>query len=369
MADMFFKAAQGFDIYGAGPVANSYPFNVYSNTGTASIVSAAGAFGGNALELYGTSTTLQNMLDLSIPSTAKLQRTASQSGIVTVSCWVNVSTAINGLNAQTILGLGTSASAGYAYPVLGLTTSAGSVSLVMPTVFNQLTNAPFLFPIAYGTNYFVSLRFAWYNSLMFAAYYINGQPVYSQQITWTADNFSGTYLLDRLKFYGASSARIYIDDYLAQLVSNNDSDWPVISGNPTTNSIPLVPVAQIYPMTATGNGDTDQWTTSDSGATPNWQAATDPTGSKYVRATDSAQTDLYTWTAPGSANGIMGVVYTGTSVQSTNITPQQKVGSTQATMKRVQTGANRFIGISEDDGTNPWTVASIAAAQFGQESV
>lgn len=369
MADMFFKAAQGFDIYSAGPVANNYPFFTFSGTGTANITSAAGQFGGNALELNGTSTTNTNMLDLAVPSTAKLQRVTGQSGIVSVSMWIDVATAINGLTNQPIVALGSSASQGYAYPIVGLTTSSGAVNLVFPTVFNQLSNAPFLFPVSLATYYFLSLRFAWYNSNIFASYYINNQLVYGQQLSWTADNFAGTFLMDRVKFYGSSSAKVYLDDMVVQLTSNNDADWPVLSGNPSTNSIPLVPVTEIYNMTPTGNGDTDQWTTSDSGATPNWQAATDPTGSKYVRATDSAQTDLYTWTAPAAANGIMGVVYTGSSVQPVNIKPQTKVGTTQTAMKRIQNGANRFIGIAEDDGTNPWTVASIAAAQFGQESV
>lgn len=368
MAATFIKAAQGYDIYSAGAVANNYPWNVYSGTGTANIVAGAGEFGGNALELYGTNTSNVNCLDLSIPSTAKLQRSASQSGIVSVNTWINVQTAINGLNAQTLFGLGSSASQGYSYPLVGLSTSAGAANLTFPTVFNQLSNAPFLFPISLTAYYFLSLRFAWYNSTIFGTYYINNVQVYSQQLSWTADNFAGTFLLDRLKFYGSSTAKIDYDDTIVQLVSNNDADWPVTTGNPTTSTIPGVPAAQIYNMTPTANGDTDQWVTSDNGTTPNWQAATDSTGSKYVRATDSNQTDLYKWTAPAQANGILGVVYTGTSAQSVNIQPQQKVGTTQTTMKRVQSGANRFIGISEDDGTNPWTVASIGAAQFGQES-
>lgn len=366
--DAFIKAGQGFDIYGAGALANNYPWSVYSNTGAANIVAGNGVYGGKSLELTGTSTTNANPLDLAFPSTGKLQRVTGQSGIITVNTWLSVATAISGLTAQSILGLGSSASQGYSYPIVGITTSSGASNLVFPTVFNQLNNAPFLFPISLASYYFLSLRFAWYNSNIFATYYINNVQVLSQQLTWTGDNFAGSFLVDRLKFYGASTMRTDFDDLVIQSTSNNDTDWPITSGNPATNSIPLVPPTQIYNVTATGNGDTDQWTTSDNGVTPNWQAATDATGAKYVKASDVNQTDLYTWSAPAGIAGVLGVVYTASSAQALNILPAYKAGSTTGAFHRVQSGASRVIGISENDGTNPWTSASINAAQFGQES-
>lgn len=360
----FMKAAEGYNIYPTGPLTTNYPWTVYPGTTSASIVATAGTDGLNCLQLANTSVTNTNVADYSIPSTAKLQRVVGQSGVVGVNFWLNTAAATSGLNAQTIMALGCSSSSGYAYPIVALSTSSGAYNLAFPTIFNQLSNSPFLFPISLANYYFISIRFAWYDSNIFGAYFINGQQLFNQQLTWTADNFGGTYLLDRIKYYAASTVTPNIDDSVFQLVSNNDADWPVISGNPSVNSIDLIPPTRIYSASATGNGAVNQWTATD-GTTPNYQAAT---GSVGVRATDTGLTDLYQWNVSASATGVVGVVAKTSSTQNLNIAPQKRVGTTQSPMGTLNSGSARVIAISESDGTNPWTATSINAAQFGLES-
>jgi hypothetical protein len=186
-------------------------------------------------------------------------------------------------------------------------------------------------------------------------------------LTWGANNFSAGQFANRLKFYVSTNVDWKIDDLCLRTVSGADSNYDG-TVPPAVDDINALTPRRIYVFDPVANGDTTQWTASD-GTTPNYQAATDPTGAKYVVANAAGLTDLYKFQAPAGATptGITAVSYRGSSTKSGLIQPVKKVGSTTSNVK-TNSGPNRFIGFSETDGTSAWTEASIEAAAFGQTS-
>jgi hypothetical protein len=107
--------------------------------------------------------------------------------------------------------------------------------------------------------------------------------------------------------------------------------------------------------------------TSDSGE-PNYQAATDPTGTKYVAADATNLTDLYKWQLP-PVDDIKAVVMRGASTRYQNVQASYKTPTGSITQfKKNVSNPSEYLSVCENDGTDQWTTASIQAAEFGQTS-
>jgi hypothetical protein len=376
----FIAAQEGFDIYGSGNIPANYPWFVTDATKQGQINASAGAFGGCALTFpsSGAGSSLASGFEYQFPSTMSMIRGNTANGgkgAFAINGWLNISTMSAG--SGTLLSLGTAGVPGSFYPLLNISnTSAGGTNLQFITNINSPTSAPYNFNIQLNTYYWVQMQFAYYSpsstasaAVLTASYTINGAPLLTDTVlTWSADAFSGSQLANRLKFYASNFISYLWDDIVIQAVSNNDTNWPLGAGvNPTPETVPAISARRIYALTATGNGSLTQMAVS--GGEPNWQAATDPTGStNYVTATDVGQTDLYKWNAPAMSD-IRAVSIRGNSNRYQNLNGSFKT-SAGGTLTQMPTnnGASRYIGIAETDGTNAWTTASINAAEFGQTS-
>ncbi len=361
----FIKAAEGFDIYPAGALTNNYPWSSV-NSVNQTIAASTGAFGGNALS-FTTGTNLF-LADYSFPGTGQPRNAQGTSGVVTWSGWVNIGTPVAQATAQVLVGLGSLSSPGSSGNVLGLLglsfSTAAGLSLVFPTTLNALATSPFSFAITANTYYWVTVTIAFAQALPPKAIYtINGNIVFNANLAYTADLFAAGALANTIKLARTAIGPWLLDDMVVQSVSDADSNWPGNPYNPLYT--PQLQPRRISNGVAVGNGPTVQMTPSVS--VPNFQAATDPTGGEFVTATDIAQTDLYKWTGTGVTD-VSAIVYKGTSNRWTNVVPQQSVGGVQTPLPLVTSASARFIGITENDGTNKWTATSIAAGFFGQES-
>ncbi len=276
----------------------------------------------------------------------------------------------------TLLGLGTAGVPGSVYPLLNISnTTAGGVNLQFVTNINSPTSAPYNFNIQLNTYYWVQLQFAYHSpsstataAVLQATYTINGTTLQTDiPVTWSADVFSGTQVANRLKFYCSNFIQYFVDDLMIQAASGADANWPLAAGTyPTPETAPAISARRLYALTATANGSLTQMTPS--GSEPNWQSATDPTGANYVTATATGQTDTYKWTAPAMSD-IRAVTIRGNSNRYQNLNGTFKTSSTSGvTQMTTSNGPSRYIGVAETDGTNPWTTASINAAEFGQTS-
>lgn len=375
----FLAGAEGFDIYPTGNIAASYPWFVTDATRQGQINTSAGAFGGSALTfpMTGLSGTLASGFEYQFPTSMVMTRgntAAGGKGAFSINGWLNIGSMTTG--SGTLIGLGTSSASGVVYPLLNvMQSSSAGTNLQFITNINSPTSAPYNFNIQLNTYYWVSLQFAYYSTsasqssaVLQATYTINGTTVQQDiPVTWGGDVFTIAQLANRIKFYSSNFITWYMDDMVIQAVSNADLNWPLSGGvNPTPETLPQITARRIYTATASSNGSLSQWTPS--GAEPNWQSATDSSGANYVTATDVALTDTYKWSAPSVAD-VRGVVVRGGSNRYQNVTGSFKTSS-GATLTQMPTsnGPSRFIGIAENDGTNAWTQASIAAGEFGQTS-
>jgi len=369
------RAQEGFDLYTAGVISSTnYPWYVSSAPLAGVITAGGGVFGGNSMNFSGGPGTSASGFERAIPSVARLYNDGAGSLAASRSLWgfgfwFNATRMVNGSNM--LLGLGTSAVAGNAYQFFGYQQVSGAPSLVFPSNITSPLSSPYLYPIVADAWYWVDIMFAInaFNANTWRATYLVDSNVVQSDValTWGSNNFASGNLANRLKFYVASNIDYKIDDLVIRTANGSDADW-VGSTPPVLADINALPARRIYSFPATANGSVNQWASSD-GTTPNYQAATDPTGAKYVVADSAGLQDLYKWNAPGGTTptGITAISYRGASTKSALIQPIKKVGSTISNMK-VDSGPNRFFAVSENDGTNPWTQASIEAAEFGQQS-
>jgi len=375
----FIAAAEGFDIYPNGALAGNHPWYVTDATRQGQINSSAGAFGGAALTfpVSGLTASLVSGFEYQFPSTMQMIRgntTTAGKAAFAVNGWLNVATMSAG--SGTLLALGTAGVPGSFYPLLNISNStSGGTNLQFPTNINSPTSAPYNFNIQLNTQYWIQLAFSFYSAsatassaVLQATYTINGTALQQDiPVTWSADVFTTGQIANRLKFYASNFISYFWDDLVIQSVSGADASWPLGAGvNPTPEAVPSMSARRIYAIPATGNGSVTQWTPS--GAQPNWQSATDPTGANFVTASAAAQTDTYKWNAPAISDARC-VVVRGTSNRYQNINASYKTSAgSGVTSMLTSNGPSRYIGIAETDGTNPWTTASINAGEFGQTS-
>ncbi len=379
MAEQFIASAEGFDIYPSGPVASSFPWYITNTALNAQINSTAGAFGGSALTLptTGAPASLTSGTEYQFPSTMSPVRgntTEGGAGVFSVSGWLNVSAISAG--SGTLLGLGSSLAPGVAYPLLNISQSpTAGINLQFITNINSPSSAPYNYSIQLNTYYWVTMSFAYYSTntnassgTVLATYTINGGTILQDQpVTWSSDLFATGTVANRLKFYGSNFISYFWDDIVVQAVSSADATWPLAGGAyPTPETIPNMSARRIYAIPANANGSVTQWTPS--GSEPNWQSATDTTGTNFVTATAVGQTDTYKWECP-STTDVRAVVMRGTANRYQNIVGTFKTSSTSGQTNMATTnGPSRYIGVAETDGSNPWTTTSINAGEFGQTS-
>lgn len=367
----FLRTAEGFDIYSSGNIATTnFPWYVVDATRTGNVTSAGGVFGGNALVFSGGTTTSTNGLDYQYATTANPSSSATSAGTKAMfgfGFWFNATAATAG-TTQVLLQLGSSTTTGQ-YSMLGYTYAAGNLSLIFPTN-TTFTTSPFSYPILTNAWYWIDIRWVVNSSpaSWTYSYRVNDVEVATGTLTWGSNLIAAGNPWNRFRFNTNSQINYRIDDMVIRAVSNADTDYAIAGGTPALTDIPFMTARRIYAASATGNGTQNDWASSDGGTTPNWQAATDPTGVKYVVASDVNQTDLYKWSVSGSPTDIQGVVYRGASQKFSSVQPVKKVGSTVSNMT-VGSGANRFIAVAENDGSSAWTSSSIAAAEFGQKSI
>ncbi len=365
-APQFLAGAEGFDIYAAGVIGAAFPWYVDNASFAGAITASVGAFGGNALKFAVAASNTAGM-EYQFPSTMQVMRslgTAGGSGAFGVCGWISLGTATGTVATDILMAIGTSALSTELYPLIGQSYSVASgLQLVFPSTVVNLTTTPNVFAVTPNTYYWVGVYFSYSpTGVMKMTVTINGATVFTDlTITWAADQFVAGQIVNRLKLYSGVVASWMIDDMIIQAVSSADTLYP--GGTPTPETIPQFSPRQISLATATGNGTVNQWAAS--GAEPNWQSATDPTGVNYVVASAANQSDRYKWTT--SASDIKAVIYKGKSNRYAQVSPVSYNGTTQTTMATTN-GPSEFIGISENDGTNLWTAASIGSGEFGQIS-
>ncbi|QRE00314.1 hypothetical protein [Burkholderia phage BCSR5] len=372
-ARQFVVAAESFDIYSNGNLSTDYPWFITNAALTPQININAGAFNQGALTMptVGAPAALTSGAEYQFPSTMQLLRGSTLAGtksLFAFSGWLNVNNMGNGNG--TLLGLGSTLNSGVAYPLLNISQSATSgLNLQFVTNINSPTSTPFNFNLALNTYYWITLAFSFEGTAagsgsLKASYFVNDTPLLqNQQIAWTSDIFIQGQPANRLKLYGANFINYFWDDWVIQCVSSADPEWPA----PATvqpDVLPHIPARHIQVYSAVGPGSHAEWQ-SDAGE-PNWQAATDPTGLKYVVANDLGLRDTYKWSGP-AMNDIRGVVLRSASQRYQNVIgvsqPQGATDVKQPT--KVGNGPSHAISVLEDDGTNQWTSATLAAAEFG----
>jgi hypothetical protein len=363
-APQFLAAAEGFDKYTTGALGSNWPWATTNTAYQGTVTASAGAFTGNALA-FPTAAANTSGMTYQFPSTMQFMRSLAAvggSGAFGVSGWVSLgASAAQGTN--TLLGLGSANAGAAVFALLGQTySSGGGLALVFPSTTVNLTTAPYSFAVTPNTYYWVGLYFAYKpTGALTATYCVNGVPIFTDvTVAFASDIFTAGNIANQLKLYAGPVGTWTLDDLIVQNVSSADALWP---GTATPETIPQFSPRHITMATITGNGTLNQWVAS--GSEPNYQSVTDPTGANSVTANAVSLTDRYKWST--SAVDIKGVVYRGASTRYANISPVQLVGSTQTVMN-TNTGASEYIGVSENDGTNLWTAASIAAGEFGQTS-
>jgi hypothetical protein len=364
----FVVAAEGMDDYAAGAIGNVFPWFQTNSAAAGQIVADAGAFGTNALS-FTAGAVNQSGMELQFPSTMQVlrnQSAAGGTGAFGVSCWIEIGTPVVSNDTDILLAIGPSSAESEALPILGLTNSSGSgLSLVLPSTTANLTTSPHLLSVSPNTYVWIGVYFSYKpTGVLTATMCLAGSGIFQDvSVTFSTDIFSAGQLINRLKFYQAVTGPWSVDDVCVQAVSSADAIWPAPSSL-APELIPQWTPRQISFATATGNGSVDQMTPS--GSEPNYQSATDQTGANYVTATAINQVDVYTFST--AASDIKAVIYRGASTKYNNLSAVQNVSGTTSVMGVTEAGPNEFIGISENDGTNAWTDASIAAAGFGQTS-
>ncbi len=361
----YLAGIEGFDAYVSGAFSSSnYPWTVYNTTYTGSISGTTGAFGTNSLA-FAVNSANGSGLCYQFPSTMSPIKAGTVSQVFSWNGWISVGSTSN-VATDTLLALcssSTPSSGGFA--ILGLSySSTTGLNLLFPSTLAAITTSPYTYAIAPNTYYWVSIIISIVPGTVTATYAIGGTNFQTAVgITWPADYFTTGQIANMIRFCSPRVATVNYDDMVVQAVSSSDSSWP--GGTISPSTIPQFQPQKVTNAIPVSNGSIIQW--SASGSEPNYQSATDITGANTVLATATSETDLYNWTAVGVTN-VKALCYRGNSTRYGNITPQKYVSSVQSAFQTVTFAPSRFVALSENDGTNAWTAASIAAASFGQES-
>lgn len=376
------KAAEGYDIYPDGVMVTDWPWTAVGTTTTPQIVSGAGVFGGKALS-FNRGAAFTEGLRLRFPSTGMwIRNNATPAGksVFGFNTWFRQDTLPTNTVVNPLMYWGTSASAGQALPLLGISnTVANGLQLAFPSTVANITTSPYQMAISLNVWYWLSLRFVVYpNAQCFASYTVNGIPIQENvPITFASDPMS-TNVINQIVFNGGGVAGFYsLDDTVIQASSGADADWPAgfTSGapnNPTINSITNLSPRRIYPIPITANGSASQWTPDDP-LLQNWEAATQQGHS--VEALDADLTDLYKATVNSGdvITDCIGIVARASTNKYLNVEPATKDSSTDPQVNNpgvVSKGTAKFVSVMEQtQGNQPWTTALIQGAEFGQHSL
>lgn len=367
----YLTAAEGFDIYPNGPISTTdYPWTVSAQASTGTIVANVGAFANaKALAFTGGTTVAASGLQYNYPANLRSgfgTTAATDRGVLGIGFWFNMNQ-MTAAATHWLMRLGSSTVAGF-YNVFGVTAATPSAASMM---FLSPSGSPVTYPIATNTYYWVDIRFAIDSETQTwrYEYRVNNETIATGLVPWTELSVPAGNNLNKLYFYVAEQLQWRIDDLVVRSACAADANWegsrPVALAD-----IAFMNARRIYLADAVSNGSINQWSSSVEGV-PNYEAATDLTGTAYVSASDGDQTDLYKFEVPVGTTpaDINGLIYRGTDARLGAVNPQIKEpGGVQSNMSPQSFGASRFIGLSESNNGVSWTPASIAAAEFGLKS-
>lgn len=360
----FITGVNGFDNLSTG-VLQSKGFWLQKDAVSGASIDTGGVFGGNRLHFTNNGLANAVKLERLIPAVMQLLRASSNpagTGIFSASFWFQPGSGATGL--VPLLAIGDAINK---YDLFGYS-NAGNGVLYFPSNFNNLSDNPITLNLQNSDPVWVTLSFAyWPMGRIVASYSINTYFRKSNfQLSWASDALTGAGYVDRFKFY-QGSYDYSIDDLVLQTVISSDSAWPVTSGNnPAPGNIGILGPRRIYNATATGNGAVDNWEPS---AGQNYQAATSKTGDYVLTDNIVNATDLYQWAVDSGVTDVNAVQLSGKATVPSMI---QVVASNNGTVGAIRnvnghTAPQAFEAVAETDGTNPWTAASVNAAQFGMK--
>jgi hypothetical protein len=378
----FIVGAEGFDRYPAGALSPVYPWVQLNTNNTAAIVPTFSLFNSNALGVPPLATNSCGWVYV-VPSTAAFQRNNTKAGGTGAFgfCGYIRLGSLTTQGTDTMLAMGCTNNSSPSFPILGQSYSTlYGQSLAFPSQVSGLGTKPYLYSVKPNTWVWVGIYFSFTpTGKLLATYCINGKAIWKDvTINWLTDLFAAGQTVNMLKVYNGTLGEWYMDDMVLHAASTADANWP----NPTALTPEVLP--QYHPKqitmaqaTATAfNSGFFSMTTE-----PDWQAVTDLSGQNSIGAyqttggvgsTGGDSYEYYNWT-PQAQTGIKALIYRGQSSNLLQVSPAQVVGGQETTMavnnngpQNVGNSVGMFVGISENDGTNHWTQASIEAATFGQ---
>lgn len=359
----FIVGEDGFDIHPTGAVQSVYPW-LNGAIANGPVIATGGVFGGNQLSFpnngQGNAVKLAYLFDTTIRM-LRANTNSNGSGLFSLSFWFKPGTDLTA--AVPIIGFGNVSGQ---YNLMGYS-NAGNGVLIFPSDLNNINNAPVTFNLTNSDPVWITLTFAfWAPNRIVATYAINTyKRKTNYQLTWSTDVLGATGLLDRVVFY-QGSYNYSLDDVIVQAVSGADSNWPVVgAATPNPGDIGILNPRQITKRVINANGAINTWEPS---TAPNYTAAT--TAGQYVETdSDTNGVDLY-GLAAGAVTGVDAVVIKGDITGAAGLV--QAIQSPSASIGGIANinthrGTNGFVAVAETDGVNPWTAASINAAQFGMK--
>lgn len=381
-APQFIAGLDGFDRYPAGALSPVWPWVQLNANNTASIVSGYSLFGTNALGFPAQSSNSCGWVYV-VPSTAAFQKNnthAGGTGAFGFCGYVRLSP-ISTAGTDTLLAMGCAQNQGASFPILGQSYSSQyGLSLAFPSQVAGLSTKPYLYSLKPNTWVWVGIYFSFKpNGILLATYCINGKAIWKDvSIGWVTDILASGQAINMLKAFNGTLGEWYLDDMVLHAVSTADATWPS-PATLTPEVLPQFHPKQITVATATATAFNSGFFSMTSEA--DYQAVTDLSGQNAVGAyqtTNGVGTvgtnsyEYYDWQAAAHPK-VNAIQYRGSTTNLLQVSAAQVVSGQEVTMPLLNNGPQGqgnsqgiFVGISENDGTNRWTQASIAAAEFGQ---
>ena len=378
----FIAAAEGFDIYTDGVIAQDWPWFTGTAANTGQITSGTGTFTGKSLTMNRGATALTLGQTYQFPNGGTFQRNNTATNgksLYGINFWIRIDAVQATLAGSNLLYLTSSANTAQVLPLLGiLNNTTNGLNLLFPSTVASIATTPYMMAIQTGVWYWISIRFAVYpNAQLRATYVVNGIPIQENVALAFATDPISTNVCNRLAFMGGTTNVTYsMDDLVIQAVNGSMSTWPSgfttgTPNDPAINDLPLLSPRRIYAIPANANGSVTEWTPTN--GLPNWQAATQ--AGESVEALDAELTDLYKFDVPPTATltDVVGVVARASTNKYLSVTPtmKQTAASAQVDSPGVVTkNTSRFISVQEQTPDNQaWTTALIEGAEFGQKSL
>lgn len=370
-ASQFIVGADGFDRYPAGTLSPLWPWQQINTNNLLAVVQGQSVFGSNALGVPAGSTNSCGWA-FQTPSTMGFLRNAGLSGAFGFCGYIRIGN-IATLGTDLLLAMSSSANINATMPLVGQSFStAYGLNLAFPSQVVGLgkTNNPYLYAVKPGQWYWVGVYFSFQpTGKLIATYCINGKPIWTDvPVTWVTDILAGGQALDTVKVYNGTLAEWYLDDMIVHGVGSSNPSWPAPAVNTPEAVLPFFAPRQITLASASATATSHGFVSMNT-SVPDYQSAVNTTGVAFLETDTAAQgSETYTWQTQPHAN-INAVVYRGISTNPSQVVAIQSVAGQQSNMRNSNSqavGTGGFTGVSENDGTNPWTPASVAAASFGQ---